>query len=726
ICCITCSIHPTEVGGTLMTPDLLHHLTTDDSALTRAILDQVVILLVPSLNPDGWELVVDWHDTSVKTAHEGTIPPGLYHPVAGHDNNRDWFMHHLSETRAVIERVHRRWHPHIVHDVHQMSSFGPRFVVPPFTDPYDPFVHPVLQVQANELGTTIAAELTARGMAGVAISTIFDAFSASRAYQHYHGGVRILSEAANARLASPLPIAQDQLVTTHGFDPHRAEVRHPLPWGGGNWSVGDIVRYDRAAVDTTLRHAATNRDRWVRNFATVQGDALRPGGAAAFVIPALHVQPDPAVAHDLLRILMAGDVEITVTTGPTDAAGHPLPAGSFVVAMGQPFGAYARTVLTNQPYTWGDTGATPYDTTTHALPLMMGVTCLAVDDLPPVETHPLTGLPELPGHIEGDVAAVVFRTPATSNASTILVAGALTAGARVRRATVAGASPDGNGGVGDFLIADLSRDSITALAASTGASVHGERALPAIVMTSLALPRVAVVQTWRGSATDAGWTRFVLAQHGIDATILRPADLREGVARSRHDAIVVASEPDRNLRDGLDSRQYPAEWAGGIDEAGLAGLRAFGEDGGTVVSLGEAAGVVIEAFDLPVTNVAASLGKEVYAAPGALIGLDIDPAHPLAWGYPATGQAMVVGPVLLDLTREEGEGLTVAARYRRGDPVVAGWMRGARRLAGRPAVIEARSGARRVILIAFRPQFRGQTAGTYRWLFNALWRSVAS
>ncbi|MDQ3167825.1 MAG: hypothetical protein M3P94_04150, partial [Chloroflexota bacterium] len=71
-------------------------------------------------------------------------------------------------------------------------------------------------------------------------------------------------------------------------------------------------------------------------------------------------------------------------------------------------------------------------------------------------------------------------------------------------------------------------------------------------------------------------------------------------------------------------------------------------------------------------------------------------------------------------------GLTVAARYRRGDPVVAGWMRGARRLAGRPAVIETRSGARRVILIAFRPQFRGQTAGTYRWLFNALWRSVAS
>lgn len=145
-----------------------------------------------------------------------------------------------------------------------------------------------------------------------------------------------------------------------------------------------------------------------------------------------------------------------------------------------------------------------------------------------------------------------------------------------------------------------------------------------------------------------------------------------------------------------------------------------------MIGLGEAAGVMIDAFDLPVTNVAAGLGKEIYASPGALIGLDIDPSHPLSWGYSPEGQAMVVGPVVLDLAREEGEGLTVAARYRRGNPVAAGWMRGSRRLAGRPAVVEVRAGAGRAILIGFRPQFRGQTAATYRWLFNALWRSVES
>ncbi|MEJ7763079.1 MAG: M14 family zinc carboxypeptidase, partial [Thermomicrobiales bacterium] len=395
ICCVTCSIHPTEVGGTLMTPDLVHHLATDDSAQTLEILDRVVLLLIPSLNPDGWERVVDWHAESVGTEREGTIPPGLYHPVAGHDNNRDWFMRNLPETRAVIDHVHRRWYPHVVHDLHQMSSFGPRYVVPPFIDPYDPFVHPLLQAQATELGTMIAAELTGRGLVGIATSTVFDAFSASRAYQHYHGGVRILSEAASARLASPMSIAPDQLVPLHGFDPHRAAVRHPRPWPGGEWGIGDIVRHNRIAVDTTLRHAASSRDRWVRNFAIVQADALRSRDVAAFILPPLADQPDPAVARDLIGLLLAGGVEVAETIGPSG----PVAPGSFTVPTAQPFGAFARTLLTDQSYPWGDKASTPYDTTTHALPLMMGVTSVGVNEPPMVESRPLAALPPSPGGI---------------------------------------------------------------------------------------------------------------------------------------------------------------------------------------------------------------------------------------------------------------------------------------------------------------------------------------
>ncbi|HWP43618.1 MAG TPA: M14 family zinc carboxypeptidase, partial [Blastocatellia bacterium] len=142
---ITCGIHSTEVGANLVSLNIAHRLASDDSAETREILDKCIVLLVPSLNPDGIDIVKKWYDRTLGTPAEGTGPPELYHHYTGHDNNRDWYAFTQVETQLTVDKAHNVWHPQIVHDIHQQGPAGTRFFIPPFVEPWEPNVPPLIQ-----------------------------------------------------------------------------------------------------------------------------------------------------------------------------------------------------------------------------------------------------------------------------------------------------------------------------------------------------------------------------------------------------------------------------------------------------------------------------------------------------------------------------------------------------------------------------------------------------
>jgi hypothetical protein len=380
---ITHGIHATEVGSSQAAANLLHRLATSDEPDVLEILDNVILLDIPSLNPDGLQWVADWYGETVGTPFEGSSPPWLYQFYVGHDNNRDWYAFTQQETILTIEQAHNAWHPQIVHDIHQMGGGGARIFFPPYIDPVEPNVDPGLVAAVNQLGSYMAADLTARNMPGAVINAIYDAFTPARAYQHYHGGARILSETASARLATAVDVAEENLRGGREYEASEASWNYPLPYQGGRWSLSDIVRYQEAGALALLRNAAKNRRYWLENFYRVNERAVRGWDTwpEAWVIPA-----DQANASGLayvLRILTMGDVEVHRAEAAFSAEGRSFAAGSYVIPMQQPYASFAQTMLEVQRYPDlreypGGPPKRPYDVTAHTLPLLMNVDAVPV------------------------------------------------------------------------------------------------------------------------------------------------------------------------------------------------------------------------------------------------------------------------------------------------------------------------------------------------------------
>jgi len=396
---ITSGAHSTEVGGSLTPVLLAQRLATDTSAATRAILDNLIVLLVPSLNPDGVTIVTRWYDRTLGTPAEGTQPPELYHHYVGHDDNRDWYAFTQVETQLIVDSLYSVWHPQIVLDLHQQQSDASRLFVPPYLDPIEPNVDPLLVDGANALGSAIAWDLAGVGKTGISIHSSYDAWTPARSYEHYHGAVRILAEVASARLATPIDVRFDELgAHARGYEPRERSWNFTAPWPGGRWTLRDIVTYQTDAAWALLQHAARYRDHWLADFLAIGSRAVRgwKGWPYAYVIP--RQRQDSVALATLLGILRRGQVEIRSALQPLTVGGQRFGAGSYVVVLRQPYAAFAKALLEPQRYPDrrvypGGPPQPPYDVTAHTLPLLLGVPAVVA---PESLRAPMSGPVEAP------------------------------------------------------------------------------------------------------------------------------------------------------------------------------------------------------------------------------------------------------------------------------------------------------------------------------------------
>jgi hypothetical protein len=658
---ITCGIHSTEVGANLVSMNIAYKLASDDSQDTKDILDKCIILLVPSLNPDGVDIVKNWYDKTLGTPAEGTGPPELYHHYTGHDNNRDWYAFTQVETQLTIDKLHNIWHPQIVHDIHQQGETGSRFFIPPYVEPWEPNVPPIIQAGVNFMGTAMAWDMLSEGKAGVVINGVYDAWTPARAYQHYHGGIRILSETASARLATPTSVEFEKQTPQVNVDTKKRSWNYPVVWQGGEWKLADIVEYQRSGAFALMRNAARYRERWLKDFYAIGKDAVRERKASepfAFLI----LRPSPTENgyewktqgyFRLLTTLSRGGVQMLPADSEFEADGKKYPAETVIVPMAQPYGAFAKTLLERQQYPDlrqypGGPPQRPYDVTAHTLPLLMGVNVALVNK--------------------------AFKLPARPPVPSGFVSGT----------------------------------------------------------TSSTTPRVGLYKSYNASM-DEGWTRWVFDAYKdklpttggrFSYKSVLDAEIRAGNLRDKFDCIIIPDQNARGIFSGLPENRYPKEVSGGIGKEGVEALKKFVEDGGTIITFNDASEFAIEHLDVPVKNVLSGVAPRDFYCPGSILKIKFDKSSDLTRNAPTLESSNDESIAWFETSpafEVTGSDAKVIARFSDSkELLLSGWLLGADKIAGKGAIVEAKRGKGRVVMFAFRPQYRGQSIATLPFVFNAI------
>jgi len=716
---VNCSIHASEIGASQMSMELAYDLAAKNDVKTKNILDNVILLLLPMHNPDGIQMVVDWYRKNLGTKYEGGRMPWLYHKYVGHDNNRDWYMFTQVESRLTLN-VHNAWHPFIIVDMHQMGNRGARLFVPPYVDPYEPNIDPIIRQQVAVMGTFIASELTAQGKGGVMHSSGFDAWTPARAYHHYHGGIRILTEAASVKMATSITVEFENL----SMSAREPSVKMPMPWKGGKWTLRDIVDYDYSAVMAALTNAARLRENWIRNFYRVQKKAVTANKIPyAFVIPAQ--QRDLSTAVKMMNVLRLGGVEIHQARGSFIADGYTYPAGTYIVYMAQPFGGFAKTLLERQVYPEireyaGGPLKTPYDVVGHTLPLLMGVDVIQIEKPCEVKTVLLKKIDKPVGKVKINNKAVCYIWGHATNDDIVVLNRLLKRDYRVFWS--AGEFEAGGESYAPGTMIVMQKPGLEkylkAIAKDLYVHFIGLKEKPSAKAYMLKLPRLGLYKSWSASM-DEGWTRWVLEQYEFAYKSVFNKDIRDGNLGKDFDVILLPDIMEDTIINGISEKSIPVEYSGGIGEIGVKNIREFIEQGGALIALNSASGFCIKRFNLGVANNVEKVSRKEFFVPGSLLKVLNDPTHPITFGYKRDAAIFFRrSPVF-----KANEGTSVV-RYL-ANSLLSGWMNGEEYLRGNSAIVDVSFEKGNIILIGFPAQYRGQSHGSFRYLFNSIFYGAA-
>lgn len=742
---MTNSLHATEVGGTQMASELAYELIVGDSPEVKLILEEVVFLLVPCANPDGNIMVVDWYNKWLGTEYEGCGLPWLYHKYVGHDNNRDIVMLNMVESKMLAELLFVEWFPQAYIDNHHMGSYSARYYIPPFSNPADPNVDPLVWTEQQLYGAAMILKLEQAGKTGVENQATYPAeFNPTLTrVTTWHNICGMLTESASAKLATPTYVHSQQLTSSsRGRPEYRAQVNFPHPWPGGWWRLRDIVEQQKISSLAALEIAAKYRETILRNLYIKARRSVEKGKSEPpYALIFLPDQNDHLTALKFLQVLQGLGVKIHRSEKDFLVDGVIYPKGSYIILLSQIARPYLlsvlrKTIYHESPWTKTSEGAPipTYDLAGYNLAEFLGLRVVEV-------AKPLEGrftqvktirLPK--GSVEG-ISDHGYMLDVRLNDSFKAANRLLKRGFKVCRTDEDVKTGKAFFSKGSFYIPPQEKivETLRREAAALHLTFYPLDVSPSFRNHEIKLHRIGVYQRYFGGNIDEGWTRWILEQHDFPYTTVMDKEIKEGL-KDRYDILIFPSDPTpiitgEKLEEYYEKRfrgltippKYPPEYRSGIGKEGVEKVKEFVETGGALITLNEASNFALEELKVPIANTLKDLKPTDFFCPGSTLKVEINSSSPLSYGI---GENRLIvfsgGPAFQIKQGAENADYDVVVSYLDEHILQSGWLIGEKYLSRKASLVDMKQGKGRIVLFGFNPQFRGQTQATFKFLFNAL------
>jgi zinc carboxypeptidase len=764
-------LHANEVLGSQQLIETVYRLVSRTDEETRRILREVIVLAVHA-NPDGHELVANWYMRE-RDPLQRTLAgvPRAYQKYVGHDNNRDFYLNSQAETINMSRVLYTQWFPQIVYDHHQAGPRGTVMFAPPFRDPFNYVLDPLIPVTIDLVGGAIHTRFAAEGKPGVTMrggstySTWWNGGLRTTAY--FHNQIGLLTETIGSPTPTEIPfVAERQLPSAdlpYPIAPQRWRFRQSIEYSmTANWAVLDFAaRYRETLLFnafTMARNAIQkgSQDSWTitpRRLATGRSGAA-PGSYAVlrtpqsrdprgFVLPS--DQPDFLTATKFINALLRSGIVVHRATAPFMAAGRSYPAGSFVVRAAQAFRAHVLDMFEPQdhpndiPYPGGPP-TPPYDSAGWTLAFQMGVKFDRILDGfdGPFEVVASTEHP--PGRVAGRPDAAGYLVSHHQNDAFIAVNRLLKTGEEVYWPRDRSVSSQSGTGAMYVPARPRTRAILETAASDFGLTFTGVERRPTGEALKLRPVRIGLWDRYGGSSAS-GWVRWILERFEFPFEVTYAPTLDEGNLAARYDTIILTAEATVSASgEAPPGDRLPPEYRGVTGRLSMArtlpSLKQFVESGGTVIAVGGGTELAI-ALGVPVSSALETAGEQGMRAltrdllyiPGSILRVRVDNTTPLGYGFePEVDVFFDRSPVFRLNADAAGKDVRRVAWFASATPLRSGWAWGQRYLEGGVAVVDAPVGRGRVLLFGPEITFRAQSHGTFKFLFNAIYyaKAVAS